>query len=116
MIDVETNRGLLTDWDLCKYKAEFHDQAAQPAGRSVCARRTISVLASITNLANRSGNLALPIGTVSPVCQETYRARGRPGIFCLRSLVDGLLLAPSPTQHAEPNRFLECQPDSFGGP
>ena len=36
MIDAETNRGLLTDWDLCRFRTELCDRAAQPAGRLVC--------------------------------------------------------------------------------
>lgn len=37
MIDIETGRGFLNDWDLCKYKEDFQLYTAptQPAGISV---------------------------------------------------------------------------------
>ena len=35
MINARTRRGLLIDWDLCKYRKELSGDAAQPGGRSV---------------------------------------------------------------------------------
>lgn len=86
LIDVESTlkrpRGLLADWELCKYRHELSKDPTPP-GRQLVSQQGSLRGASFSH--GCPGYLAFPFGPTSAIPAETQLALGRSGIVCLRS-------------------------------
>lgn len=87
LIDIESPpgepRGLLADWDLCKYKIQMNDLPTQPGGRSVSCIAGRSVMLSLIALYDKSWNLAFPVCSRTAIPTKANRPCGRFGVVHL---------------------------------
>lgn len=85
-------RGILIDWDLCKYRSELDSQPTQDT-RSV-STFTISESEAGILTALLLGNVAFYVSSLATVPQEAEQSRGRLGIIhsCHHLLLPSLSL------------------------
>ena len=90
LVDIRSNEGFLTDWDLCKYEEDL-GKPSHGYGRSVS---TIRAECNLDKWSDRScpGHLAVSFGAITAVPEEDIRVVRRPRVLRPCYLMDVLAL------------------------